>query len=399
MLKRIKIKNIKPNPFRSIERYPIREEKVEALIKSFKSAGGIWPVILGRENGSFVEIPFGHHRKEAWERTLKPNDEIEVNILNLSDTEMLKMMAHENMEEWGTSAIVEIETVSAVVHAYAEGKIHLNGIGNKAHKTAIRYAPSFIPGSALLGSAHPYTAESVARFLGWMQVDKETKQLTDKPQQKIITALTALQFIEEEILTEDDFLGLKTKEAEELVRQARARKEEREREAKEAEKQAREAAERVKSAETSQARRLAEEQQEYAETKATTARKKGREEASRVGKYLSQGMQKGEIAASQAEAEASKIIGVPRRERELRGINNAARQLVTSIDKLFDTDNYAFKVNALIREAAHMDIGVRGALVKSLDSLIGRISDYSTELSQVEIKRAKIDERLLSNGQ
>jgi hypothetical protein len=389
MLKKVKIKNIRPNPFRNVERYPIREEKVEALIKSFKATGGVWPVILGREAGSHVEIPFGHHRKTAWERVMKPSDEIEVNIMELSDTDMIKMMAHENLEEWGTSAIVEIETVAAVVKAYAEGKIELNGLPKDTSKSLIRFAASFIPGQrSALSTDRPYTIDSVGKFLGWVTADGHA-------QKKVGVALTALQFIEEGILTEDQFTGLKTKEAEELVRQTRARKEEREREAKEAEKRAIEAEERAHIAESLQARRLAEEQKKYQEEKALAARKRGKEEASRVGKYLSEGMRKGTIATKQAQAEADKIVGLQRRERELRSINNAARQLVTAIDKLFDTDNYAAKTNALIREAAHMDIGVRDALIEALESLAERVSRYASGLNRVQMPQAKVDERLL----
>jgi ParB-like nuclease domain len=392
MLKKIKIKNIKPNPFRNVERYPIREEKVEALIKSYEATGGVWPVILGREVGSHVEIPFGHHRKVAWERTLNASDEIEVNIMELSDTDMLKMMAHENLEEWGTSAIVEIETVSAVVKAYAEGKIELNGLPEKTKNVYVRYAPSFLPATcAPLSGAHPYTIESIASFLGWLKP-------SGRPQEKVATALTALQFIEEEILTEDQFTGLTTKEAEELVRQSRARKEERESEAREADKRAREAEERARATENRQAKKLAEDQKKYQEDKALAARKKGKEEASRVGKYLSEGMRGRTIAIKQAQAEADKIVGLQRRERELRGINNAGRQLVLAIDKLFDTDNYAAKTSALIREAAHMDSGVREALIEALESLAERVSRYAAGLNRVQIPQAKVDERLLGNG-
>lgn len=49
----------------------------------------------------------------------------------------------------------------------------------------------------------PYTAETVGRFLGWVKRG-------GRVQDKVKTALTALQFIEEGILTEKDFEGLGT---------------------------------------------------------------------------------------------------------------------------------------------------------------------------------------------
>lgn len=387
MLQRIKIKHIKPNPFRNIERYPIREEKVAALIQSFKETG-IWPVILARQVGSAVEIPFGHHRKTAWDRMMKPSDEIEVNIMELSDTDMLKMMAHENMEEWGTSAIVEIETVAAVVKAYADGKIELNGVPKDTGKGSIRYAPSFILSErSPERGQRPYVAHSVATFLGWTQPG-------GKPQEKVYTALAALQLIEEGILTEDDFLQLTSNQADKLVTETRARKEEREREAKESEQKAAEARERLKQASTLHEKRLAQEQEKYAQERAEKSRKRGKEEAKQVGKHLASGMREGRIAAKQASAEASKIIGLPKQERELRGINTAARQMIVLVDKILSDDKARENLNLLVIDAQYIDFGVRDALIGSLEGLADRALVLSRKLKNIEIKTTKTTKRI-----
>jgi hypothetical protein len=58
------------------------------------------------------------------------------------------------------------------VLAYAKGEITLERLNAKARKDQIRYAPNFRTGlSALDSNAHPYTADSIARFLGWTQPD------------------------------------------------------------------------------------------------------------------------------------------------------------------------------------------------------------------------------------
>jgi hypothetical protein len=392
LTKKIKIRTIRPNPFRIIERYPIREEKVGALERSFV-ATGIWPVIIGRERDGFVEIPFGHHRKAAWERVLKPDDEIEVHIMNLSDADMIKMMAHENMEEWGTSAIVEIETIAAVVKAYAQGKIELNGLSEKTNKGIIRYAPSFLVGpSASRSGEHPYTLQSVGEFLGWLKPNGEA-------QNKVSVALTALQLIEEGILTEEHFNGLKTKEAENLVRETRARKEQREVEAREAEKEKEAARKKAEQATDREARKLAREQERYHEHKAEEIRKKGREEAARVGKHLSRGMKAGEIAATKAREEASKVVGISGKPRELKMINSAVHSFITSLNGLFDGDSYDDKLSALTRDAIYMDSGLKEALVMTLDKLMERIGKHRKALNRISIKSAKEPQHLLSNGQ
>lgn len=75
------------------------------------------------------------------------------------------------MQEFGTSAKIEQETIRAVVLAYAEGKIEL--IKPKAGKGSgkgLRYAPSFLVAKEDFKGLKifPYNAESIARFLGWM---------------------------------------------------------------------------------------------------------------------------------------------------------------------------------------------------------------------------------------
>jgi len=46
-------------------------------------------------------------------------------VRELSNEQMLQMMARENMEEWGTSAWVEVETLRATIQAYGKGLIEL----------------------------------------------------------------------------------------------------------------------------------------------------------------------------------------------------------------------------------------------------------------------------------
>jgi len=136
---KIAVTDLKPNPFRNIERYPISREKVDALKRSMK-ATTFWDNLLARKNGDGYEIAFGHHRLTALREA--KTETIDIPVRKLSDTEMAQIMAHENMEEWGSSATVEQETVRAIVKGYADGKIELpkpTGIT----KGSLRFAPRF----------------------------------------------------------------------------------------------------------------------------------------------------------------------------------------------------------------------------------------------------------------
>ncbi len=121
---------------------------------------------------------------------------------------MLQIMANENMEEWGSSAWVEMETVDAVVQAYAAGQIELE----RPHPTAgsVRFAGS----ASTDADRRPFTAQTVARFLGWTFGEGIA-------QDKVKVALAALELIRDGVLTESQFVDLRTKQAEALVQQTR----------------------------------------------------------------------------------------------------------------------------------------------------------------------------------
>lgn len=171
---RVAVKNLKPNPFRSLDRYPIRQEKVEALKQSIKNTE-FWDNLLARKNGSGFELAYGHHRLEALKEL--GTETINIPVRKLDDATMLKIMANENMEEWGASAEVEQETVRTAVQAFAEGKIKLaepkvmSANAKKAENVKVRFAPSFIAVSFSRRRENEnvkvYTAKTVAEFLNW----------------------------------------------------------------------------------------------------------------------------------------------------------------------------------------------------------------------------------------
>ena len=108
---------------------------------------------------------------------------------------VIRIMANENMQEWQSSALVEQETVRAIVQAYADGLIELEAIPININQAQRRYAPSFVLGRPATCRSASYTAKTIANFLQW-------------DDDKVGYALGALELIEEKLLTVDHFKGL-----------------------------------------------------------------------------------------------------------------------------------------------------------------------------------------------
>lgn len=109
---KIQVKNLLPNPFRNINAYPIDREKVKQLRNSIRETT-FWDNILARtapKNGRY-EIAYGHHRLVAIKEELGDDKEVDIPVRNLSDENMLKIMANENMQEWSTDWRIIVETV------------------------------------------------------------------------------------------------------------------------------------------------------------------------------------------------------------------------------------------------------------------------------------------------
>ena len=108
---KIKVNDIDPNPYRKIEKYPIRRDKVEKLKSSIDNTG-FWDNIIARKNGNRYQIAYGHHRLVAVKES--GITEVDIPIKILDDETMIKIMANENMEDWETNTAVINETVFTV---------------------------------------------------------------------------------------------------------------------------------------------------------------------------------------------------------------------------------------------------------------------------------------------
>jgi len=108
---KVKVKDLKPNPFRDLPHYPIDRDRVEILKNSIDTTG-FWDNILARKNkDGDIEIAYGHHRLVALKEALGPNAEIDLPVRPLEDEDMLKIMANENETMFAHDPRVVIETV------------------------------------------------------------------------------------------------------------------------------------------------------------------------------------------------------------------------------------------------------------------------------------------------
>ena len=105
---KIKVKDLRPNPYRDLEKYEIDSCKVDALVTSIEETS-FWDNIVVRKAGDVYQIAYGHSRLEAIKKVgLK---EVDVPVRELDDAMMIKIMANENLDEWKLDPVVINESV------------------------------------------------------------------------------------------------------------------------------------------------------------------------------------------------------------------------------------------------------------------------------------------------
>jgi hypothetical protein len=114
MRRKVRLVDLKPNPYRDIGVYPFKREKIDELKLSIGDTG-FWDNILARDHNGQIQIAYGHHRLTALREIYGEDSDFEVDIpvKDISDADMIKIMAKENMDEWKTDPAILDETVKA----------------------------------------------------------------------------------------------------------------------------------------------------------------------------------------------------------------------------------------------------------------------------------------------
>src|ERR1043165_6809416 len=95
----IPLKDLKPNPHRDFDYYPIDHDQVGALTRSIKEHGFFGGVKARPNDKGGYETACGHHRIEAARKAgLK---EIDIAIGQMDDDEMIRLMCVENATQRG----------------------------------------------------------------------------------------------------------------------------------------------------------------------------------------------------------------------------------------------------------------------------------------------------------
>ena len=117
---KIKVSDLKANPYRRIDQYPIDRAKVEALKISINETG-FWDNILVRKSATGgYELAYGHHRLTAI-RELEI-ETIDVPVKPIPDADMLRIMAGENMDVYKAVPSIINETVQ-VTKEFIDGEL------------------------------------------------------------------------------------------------------------------------------------------------------------------------------------------------------------------------------------------------------------------------------------
>ena len=154
---RIKVRDVRPNPYRNIDHYPLNKEKIMALTQSIEKTG-FWDNLVGREVNGEVQIAYGHHRIEALRLAegFGYDFEFDLPIKNIDDATMIQIMANENMQEWGHDITVIDETVK-VTKKYLENDFAFLAAkdANMKNHPNVRWDGKTVSG------------KDIAEFLGW----------------------------------------------------------------------------------------------------------------------------------------------------------------------------------------------------------------------------------------
>ena len=170
MITKVKVKDIRPNPFQARKNYD--RESITGLADEIKSEG-LWPGALrGRRSDGKIELCFGHRRLDAikqlgWQ-------EVEVDVVDLSDEEMATQSLIENLQREGLNDLDKAEGIVALVKRLQKTKAHDQ---NRAIQEV----------SSKLGLSPGWTKE----LMGITEFEESAKEVIRKGKIKGRTALEA----------------------------------------------------------------------------------------------------------------------------------------------------------------------------------------------------------------
>ena len=102
-LREFKLSEIRSNPYRDLDEYPLQDKVLKSIESSIKSTN-LWPQSVRINAKGKPEIPYGHHRLQAGINVLGKNHKQDFIVEEISDDDMLRRMADENAVVWSGRA-------------------------------------------------------------------------------------------------------------------------------------------------------------------------------------------------------------------------------------------------------------------------------------------------------
>jgi ParB family chromosome partitioning protein len=118
MIRKVKIKDIRPNPFQP--RKTQDPEAIKSLAEEIAKVGLWTGSIRGREKNGHVELCFGHRRLDAVK--LLDYKEIEIDVVPLSDEDMALQALIENLQREGLNDVEKAEGVERYINIRENSK-------------------------------------------------------------------------------------------------------------------------------------------------------------------------------------------------------------------------------------------------------------------------------------
>ena len=391
---RIKLADIKPNPFRDFNLYPIDKEQVVRLQESMEKLGFFSGVTARRNpDGTGFELAAGHHRLAAAKRAKL--DVIEGVVDNYSDDEMVAIMTAENMTQRGFNAGATHDSVAAYAKIVTRAILLGNGEASKFleasdPRTLARAQASIAehgPGEHILYRAingfglrdrHERKADDPhAELLGQAPITQALAMLKSSGQMGKIVA-NALKEVKA-IRDERDALAAeeeaKRQRAEERAEAARIRAEEKA------------AVEKAKAEERAEAAKAAAKAAEgarkaEAERRAKEAEKERAEAAKRAEKERIER----EAERKAAEKERAEREAAAAKERERRRVEAEAVKAQRDLDKVYDP-----RCVHVFRLPSHESSFRKAVLSESGRRFIPMANQF--ELAKQIVESIKVDEK------
>lgn len=363
MLKSVPVKSLKPNPFRRLDEYPIIRSKIDALIESFETTG-YWGNVMARQVGGVYEIAYGHHRLEAIREYFGKPKSVEIIVRKLTNEQMLQIMARENMEEWGTNAWIEIETIRATIEAYGNGDIELPKIPVKTPASHVRYVRQ-------AAAQHPFTKNTVAQFLGW------TRSRGKEPNNACDCAFNAIDMIDQGFIKESDLRGLKREQLGELIASQWSIYQAHMRVAKANAKRSQEASKSAQSTDDTRERKRLEKQAAVFSEQAEVLEKRAVLEAKQFGKQSANDMRNGKASLRDVRSKADERKPSVRQQAAVLNVEEAMQKTGDLLGRIANGDDQLSAYMGVISK--HMDDASERS-IRELDREFAALANRLTKM-------------------